>query len=412
MSQNVIEEYLVKLGWTVDKQALNNVKKSIEEIRKSFLPIAAGFAGATAGAVGFTAAIATIGSKLGNITTGVDKFALSLYTTKENARSLQQTMDAMGLKSLEDLKYINLMPEQRKQFMELRQLSQDLAPDDETKKGLEELRKLGFQFQRMQIEMSAIGLKFLGVIGKLMATPLFKIIPPAIETIIALLAWIAKRVGIWLNHNPFKTAKDKLTKEFAEQKQHLQQLGSTIKNQTKTLKKEVEKRIEPIEKAIAPFKSGHHSFKAGVQSTPAINNFLKSLDQRFKGDYIVTSGLDNRSGKSWHPEGLAADIVPKNTSIKGYADLVSAMLASADVKKVNLELSAARYLQVQKELLMRKVNYSGRLTHQITKDFTGEHAHATLRPVQNISFVINGARDPRETANQVKLMLQANGRLA
>jgi len=412
MNTNIIEEYLVKIGYTIDKQALNNVKKSMEDFRKSLLPIAAGFAGVTAALTGVAAAAVTAGNKLGNITTGVDKFALSLYTTRENALSLQQTMNAMDIKSLEDLKYINLMPEQRQQFMELRKLSQDLAPDAETQKGLNELRKLGFQFQKMQIEMSAIGIKALGTLGRLMETPLFKKIPDLFELGISILAWIGKMIGDKLEHNPIKTAKEKLQKEFAEQKKHFEHLGNTIKTQSITIKKEIEKKLEPIEHAIAPIRNGHHSLKAGVKTTPAINNFLRALDQSFNSEYLVTSGLDHRSGASWHPKGLAADLVPRNTSIKGYADLVSAMLTTSQVKRVNLELSMDRFLQVQKELVARNVNYSGRLSHQITKDFTGEHAHATLRPVQNISFVINGARDPRETANQVGRMLQTNGRFA
>lgn len=202
---NIIEEYLVKLGWTIDKQSSMAVQKTMAEVKKSFMLVAAGFSATTGAIAAFSAAVGVAGNKLGNITTGVDKFALSLYTTQKNARSLQQTMDAMGIKSLDDLKYINLMPEQRQQFMELRQLSEQLAPDDETRKGLDELRKLGFQFQKMQIELASIGLKALGTIGRLMETPLFKKIPDLFELGVSLLAWIGKMIAEKIGKHPVAT---------------------------------------------------------------------------------------------------------------------------------------------------------------------------------------------------------------
>lgn len=206
---NTIQEYLASLGFKVDKNSfktfgdyLKSADKQVGGLDKSFggmgktlTSLGLGFTAFAGGLAAFTAGVSGMGRGLGNITMGVDKFALSLYTTQRNARNLQSVMSAMGIDSLDDLKYINLIPEQRQQFMQLRSLASELAPDDDTKKGLAELRKLGFEFQKFQIEMSYIGLKLLGDFGNLMRTPLFKTLPKLIQVGIDLLAFVATEIG-------------------------------------------------------------------------------------------------------------------------------------------------------------------------------------------------------------------------
>jgi hypothetical protein len=417
MAGNVIQEFLVSIGFELDQKSHTAFKKTMAEVKASFTTIGLGVASVTAVVAGLSLGITKAGEALGNITTGVDKFALSLYTTTQNARSLQTVMDTMGIKSLEDLKYINLMPEQRKQFMELRQLSQELAPDDETKQGLAELRKLGFQFQRMQIEMASIGLKFLGTIGRLMATPLFKVIPPALETIIATIAWIGKMVSDFV--------------DFFKPKPPEKHLNTTIRKNggaplldrnTEPVKEPKPKpgqgdqlsdwrpvEAKPTTKNLPMKNLGKalRSVMPKVTLTPAIRGFLAGLDLNYKQGYTVTSGLSFRSGPSWHPKGLAVDLVPNNKTDKGYADLVQASLMVKALKKLNLELNSGRYLNVERELDRRGVNYKGRLGHTKTSDYTGEHLHATVRPA-GITIHVNGAKDPHATAQAVKGVLQAN----
>lgn len=221
--KNIIDEYLVSIGFEFDKSAmqgakttLNSVGKAVKELalpfkglRDSLTLLSAAFAAATGALAAFALKIGSIGRTLGNITMEVDRFALSLYTTTRNARNLKTVMDAMGIDSLEDLKYINLIPEQRKQFLELRQLASQLAPDQETQKGLNELKKIGFQFQKMQVEMQYIGLKLLGTFGNLMASPLFRKIPGVIQVIMDILAYLANvvdRIAKKIGAHPVESA--------------------------------------------------------------------------------------------------------------------------------------------------------------------------------------------------------------
>jgi hypothetical protein len=206
---NNIQDFLASLGFKVDKNSfkeftdyVGKAGKSVDGLGGSFGKLTLGLGGLSlgltafaGGLAAFSAGISSAGKGMGNVTMGVDKFALSLYTTTKNARNLQSVMNAMGIDSLEDLKYINLLPEQRKQFMELRGLANQLAPSAETQKGLAEIRKMGFEFQKMQIEMSYIGLKLLGDIGNLLRSPLFVKIPKFIDLGIALLAYVAAHIG-------------------------------------------------------------------------------------------------------------------------------------------------------------------------------------------------------------------------
>jgi hypothetical protein len=151
---------------------------------------------------------------------------------------------------------------------------------------------------------------------------------------------------------------------------------------------------------------GHHTKQNKVKSTPAIDHFLSSLDNHYNGSYTMTSGLAGRSGRSWHPKGLAVDMVPGDTSAKGYANFIAAAMQSDGMKKLNLELNGNRSAKVFDELRKMKM---GHLVPQIqttkTRDFTGEHLHATVRP---ITIIVNGAKGPEATGREVKRQLQAN----
>lgn len=213
---DVIKEYLVAIGFHTDKTSELTAKKSLQgvdkavsgvgsafgQLRTSMIAASAAIIGLLGGVTLLDATISMAGKSMGNVTMGVDKFALSLYTSSKNARNLQSVMSAMGVDSLEDLKYINLIPEQRKQFTELRQLANSLAPDRETMEGLGEIRKMGFEFQKMQLELSYTGLKLLGTLGELMRTPLFRLIPSGLQVLIDYVAYIVE----WMQEHLPKNA--------------------------------------------------------------------------------------------------------------------------------------------------------------------------------------------------------------
>lgn len=216
---DIIKEYLVSIGFTVDKKSQDAAKKGMSEIEKAMggigkafaevgktaLDVGIGLGTTTAGVIALSASISAMGDKLGNITMGVDKFAISLFTSRQNAYSLKRVMDVMGVKSVEDLKYINLIPEQRQQFMALRGLAASLQPNTKTLEGLNDLRKIGFQFQKSTLEIQYIAVEILGLIGRILNMPFFQRALSFMELIIAFVAYIVKTVEDFFGKHPKST---------------------------------------------------------------------------------------------------------------------------------------------------------------------------------------------------------------
>ncbi len=208
---DIIKEYLASVGFAVDKKSFDEVNKSfstLEQTINKFLKklsenkafaafsqkldgamaavtarigavrlLAIGAVAGIVAAVGvlvvaITAATATFMSKIAQAELSVQKLAISLFTSVENARSLQNVMKAMDIKSIEDLKYVNLMPEQREQFMSLRKLSMELAPSAEVKQGLGIIRSVGYALQRLQMTFGYLFQSIAGTLGQIMKGPL------------------------------------------------------------------------------------------------------------------------------------------------------------------------------------------------------------------------------------------------
>lgn len=215
MSLNIIQEYLVSLGWDVDQQSFNEANKAMGQLGKqvekfakalsqnegfvmfsknlsqaldqAFTKIAT-FAssaeGVVLGAIGnisagllalaalFTALLAKFMSDTAKADLQVQLLARRLFTTVENARSLKATMDAMGLHSMEDLKDVAFNPELRQQFFALRNLSAGLELNEATKQGFKNIRALGFEFQKLSLVMNYFWQMLGGQLGKVLEGPL------------------------------------------------------------------------------------------------------------------------------------------------------------------------------------------------------------------------------------------------
>ena len=130
-----------------------------------------------------TAATAIFMDKMAAADLQTQKFALSLFTTVKNARSLQTVMDAMGVKNIDDLKYVNLIPEQRAQFMALRKLASNLGPDDAGEKGMQNIRAVGYEFQKLFLVWNYFLTYLAATLGQVLAGPL-KIITAILEKIV------------------------------------------------------------------------------------------------------------------------------------------------------------------------------------------------------------------------------------
>lgn len=183
--KNIIKDYLVNVGFALDKNGLKEIQDALDKLNGSvkvvekrvsaewFLKLGEKVLAVIKSITeALQASISTVTAKMGTMDLEFQKFAISLFTTVRNARSLKTVMDAMGVKSIEDLKYVNLIPEQREQFLKLRQLSQRLELNQGQGEGLQNLRKVGYEVQRFQVILVYFWQKVAGTLGKLLEGPL------------------------------------------------------------------------------------------------------------------------------------------------------------------------------------------------------------------------------------------------
>ena len=155
---DTIREYLVKLGAEVDLESmvkfdnqLNKMSKKVTQVfslmRKTVTRLSLAYSGLIVSTYKFSASVAQSDIDL-------QRWARRMYMTEDGARSLKRTLDAMGLSSLEDLQDVALNPELKGQFLELRRLADSLAPSQEIKNNLREIRSVAFEFTKLRLQMS------------------------------------------------------------------------------------------------------------------------------------------------------------------------------------------------------------------------------------------------------------------
>lgn len=187
---DVIKEYLVKIGASIDTASFAKVNKTLTNFAKNFT------LNFSLAVVAITAAVATFLDKIAQADLQTQKLAISLFTTVENARSLKTVMDTMGLKDLNDLKYVNLIPEQRKQFLALRQLSRSLEPGNDTKESLKGIREVGYEVQKLQVIFSYFWIYVAGALAKILQGPIKQLTKMLTE-------WVKgsqKNFQVWSNY--------------------------------------------------------------------------------------------------------------------------------------------------------------------------------------------------------------------
>lgn len=441
MAKNIIEDYLVSIGCEVNKsqfdgannklKALNEAFQKIGEVvKKAFAAVVTAVTTATAAFTGLTLAIVEGGKALGGITFGVQKFALNLHTTFKNAQSLKNVMDAMGLDGLEDLKYVNLVPEQRAQFMALRKLAAENAPSGQTKDGLDQLKKLGFEFQKFTIKLFALGTEFMGGIGQVLKEPIFKKVPVLLDLILTTIDLIANEVLI-ITGNIFKHPKEAL--QGAKKGALIGGVGGGVGGAIAgglsgaatggvggaaigSIFPGVGTAAGAVAGAIilgtvgaigggisgagggaaigagiggvlsanqAEDKKKNFKFSSAARKTPAIQDFLDQFyvpGGRYNVGY-TTNGRHSRGSK--HYAGKAIDVGGAGKTDAELIKLVAAALQTSSAKKILIETQDSRYKRILGGLGGLLANDS-RIGH-ITQPRDNEHIHISVDNVRSLA---------------------------
>ena len=170
---NIIREYLVNIKTAVDHKSAQDAIKNIDEnmkkvdsVVKKTQKVMEGFAGSTTikmgvAATAFVAFSAAVTASMGKVVSDVaradmeiQKLSRRMFTSLPNAYSLRTSMEAMGLRDMEDLKDVALNPELRERFARLRGQSFAMMPGGDYQEQMKKARDIQFEFTRMKLEMT------------------------------------------------------------------------------------------------------------------------------------------------------------------------------------------------------------------------------------------------------------------
>ncbi|MBG9773570.1 hypothetical protein [Brevibacillus laterosporus] len=210
---DVIKEYLVSLGMSVDKGSFDEATEIIQVTEKGIKSFVGstvkGFGLAGTAVVGtLAAANAGIANFLGSLAKADlenEKFARKMWISKDAAEEFNSTLKVMGV-TIEDL---YLSPELLNDFKQLRSTINEMKPPPEFQNQMKTIRSVQFEFQRLRLE-STYALQWIGFyLFKYLEDPILNIrkgmrsfnnsitksMPKWTKNIAQFLSWIA-RLGI------------------------------------------------------------------------------------------------------------------------------------------------------------------------------------------------------------------------
>lgn len=148
---NILEEYLVRIGAEVDKDAFAGAAKAINNLSGmlgklgSILKYGAIFAGLAK----VTEAVIDNIKAVASADLEYQKLAQSMWVTKDTAKTLSVVLETMGA-SQEDVAWV---PELREQFFRLRQEMAELSTPADADGQLAWIREIGYDVQSLQLKL-------------------------------------------------------------------------------------------------------------------------------------------------------------------------------------------------------------------------------------------------------------------
>lgn len=173
---NILEEYLVSLGFQVNNAAFNQFNNTLRQaegvVRLASTNMSRAMSTAAGVMVtsitGVTMATAGLLHELGKTDLAYQKFALRMWLTNQSAKELKTTLDALG-ESIEDAAFI---PELRKQFQELYVQGRQMEPPEDYAEYMRQVQSISFEFKRMKLE-ATYALQWIGYhLMKYLAEPI------------------------------------------------------------------------------------------------------------------------------------------------------------------------------------------------------------------------------------------------
>lgn len=182
---NILEEYLVRIGAEVDKEAFKGAASAVNSL--------AGTMDKFAKMLKYSAAFALIRKVTDAVVDNIrvvaaadleyQKFAARMWTTKETAKALTMVLKTMGA-TQEDVAWV---PELREQFFRLRREMELLATPDDAAGQLRWIREIGYDVQSLQLKLK--------MLREWIAYYLIKYLKPYIKELQDFIRWLGEKLG-------------------------------------------------------------------------------------------------------------------------------------------------------------------------------------------------------------------------
>lgn len=148
---NILEEYLVRIGAEVDKDAFAGAAKAINNLSGMLGKLGSilKYGGIFAGLAKVTEAVIDNIKAVASADLEYQKLAQSMWVTKDTAKTLSVVLKTMGA-SQEDVAWV---PELREQFFRLRQEMAELSTPADADGQLAWIREIGYDVQSLQLKL-------------------------------------------------------------------------------------------------------------------------------------------------------------------------------------------------------------------------------------------------------------------
>lgn len=152
-----IKSYLIKVGVDVDNNSVNKYDQFIKKTDFKFGALAKKLAKYGVAINGIFDSILVgsykFSSSIAKADMDLQKLAKRMYMSRDSAKALQTTLNAMGLDQ-SDLQDIALNPELTQQYRELIKLSRSLGTPEGVKETLRDIRSIRFEFSKLNVIFS------------------------------------------------------------------------------------------------------------------------------------------------------------------------------------------------------------------------------------------------------------------
>lgn len=148
---NILEEYLVRIGAEVDKDAFAGAAQAISNLSGMLgkLGTILKYGGIVVGLAKVTESVIDNIKAVASADLEYQKLAQSMWTTKDTAKTLSVVLKTMGT-SQEDVAWV---PELREQFFRLRQEMAELSTPADADGQLSWIREIGYDVQSLQLKL-------------------------------------------------------------------------------------------------------------------------------------------------------------------------------------------------------------------------------------------------------------------